>query len=406
MRDRMNITLVNSLYPPTAVGGAEKVVQYLAEALAGANHRVSVVTLSPDGVGGVDRVGGVAVIRLPTDVPWPFGADYKTVARRVRTKLRDRYSAPMRERVRAVLAELRPDVVHTHSLMGFSASAWDAAASLGLPIIHTAHDWYLTCIRSTMLRAGRTCAGQCASCGVYTAPRKAISNRVDTFVGVSDFVRDIHLSNGFFTAARLTTVIYTPGPVRRARADASGRSGPLRLGFLGRIEAAKGIEPLLATLRPMTGDFTLRIGGAGNEGLVQRLKTQYADDRFAWLGRVDASRFFDEIDVLVVPSTWHEPFGLVIGEAHSRGIPVIAARRGGIPEAVKDGVNGVLYEPDRPTELADIIKRMLADPLLVPAMSRAIMAQPPGIGLDEWADAHAGLYRAAVKAAAPAYAAE
>ena len=96
-----------------------------AEALARSHHRVSVVTLSPDR-GGVDRAGGVTVIRLPTDVPWPFGTDYKTVGHRVGIKLKDRYSAIMRERLHSVLSEIRPDVVHTNSLMGFSVSAWDA----------------------------------------------------------------------------------------------------------------------------------------------------------------------------------------------------------------------------------------------------------------------------------------
>src|SRR5690606_3206614 len=116
-----------------------------------------------EGEGRVDRLDGVTVIRLPTDVPWPFGTSPRSVAGRIRTKLKDHHSARMYARVRAVLSELRPDIVHTNSLMGFSAAAWDAAASLDIPIVHTAHDWYLPCMRSTMLRSGRRCARQCAS---------------------------------------------------------------------------------------------------------------------------------------------------------------------------------------------------------------------------------------------------
>lgn len=401
MPEGLNVALINSLYPPTAVGGAEKVVQSLAEALVRSNHRASVVTLCADGRGSVDRLSGVTVIRLPTDVPWPFGTEYKTVAHRVRIKLRDRYSATMYARLRPVLSELRPDVVHTNSLMGFSVAAWDAAASLDLPVVHTAHDWYLTCVRSTMLRAGRNCAGQCTSCAMYTAQRRSVSGRVATFVGVSDFVRDMHLGQGFFGSAGLTTVIHNPSPPRRPMA-ARREAGALRLGFLGRIEAAKGIEPLLATLRPIAGPFTLRIGGTGNAALVQRLKDQHADDRFEWLGRVEPQEFFGNIDVLVVPSIWNEPFGLVIGEAHSHGIPVIASRRGGIPEVVRDGINGFLYDPDRPHELADIVKQLLADRSLVAAMSVAIMARPPGLGVDDWAGAYAGIYSSARSHAAQA----
>ncbi len=404
MHERLNVALINSLYPPTAIGGAEKVVQHLAEALVRSSHRVSVIALSAGDRGSVDRLSGVTVIRLPTDVPWPFGTDYKTVAHRVRIKLRDRYSATMYARLRSVLSELRPDVVHTNSLMGFSVAAWDAAASLDLPVVHTAHDWYLTCVRSTMLRAGRNCAGQCASCAMYTAQRRSVSGRVATFVGVSDFVRDMHLGHGFFGSARLTTVIHNPSPPRRPM-PARCEPGALRLGFLGRIEAAKGIEPLLATLRPIAGPFTLQIGGTGNAALVQRLQAQHADDRFEWLGRVEPQEFFGKIDVLVVPSIWNEPFGLVIGEAHSHGIPVIASRRGGIPEVVRDGINGFLYDPDRPHQLADIVKQLLADRSLIAAMSVAIMARQPGLGVDDWAGAYAGLYRSARSHAAQALAA-
>jgi glycosyltransferase involved in cell wall biosynthesis len=372
--ERLSITLVNSLYPPIAVGGAEKVVQCLAETLARFNHRISVITLSPEG-GRVEQIGGVTVVRLPTDVPWPFGTSYKSVAHRVRTKVRDRYSAAMRTRVRAVLSELRPDIVHTNSLLGFSVSVWDAARSLGLPIVHTAHDWYLPCMRSTMLRAGRVCAQQCTSCSIYTERRKSASARVSAFVGVSEFVRQAHLDCGFFNRTAVTTAIHNP-----------------TLGFLGRIEAAKGIELLLKTLRPLKSDFRLHIGGVGNSELVERLKTQYSDERFVWLGRVDPDDFYRRIDVLVVPSLWNEPFGLVIGEANSHGIPVIAARRGGMPEIVQDGTTGFLFDPDHPSELADIVIRLAADTSLVTMLSAAVATQPPAQGVDDWAGAHAQLY--------------
>jgi glycosyltransferase involved in cell wall biosynthesis len=229
---------------------------------------------------------------------------------------------------------------------------------------------------------------------MYTAQRKSVSGRVATFVGVSDFVRDLHLGHGFFGSAGLTTVIHNPGPTRRALPVlASHQTGPLRLGFLGRLEAAKGIEGLLATLHPMTGDFVLRIGGTGSAAFIDRLKARYADPRFEWLGRVEPIGFFSTIDALVVPSIWNEPCCLVIGESHSQGVPVIASRRGGIPEIVRNGDDGFIYEPNHPNELAEIVARLLADRSIVAKMSAAIMAQPPGLGVDDWAGAYAGLYK-------------
>jgi glycosyltransferase involved in cell wall biosynthesis len=398
---RLAVTLVNSLYPPIAVGGAEKVVQKLAETLAQREHRVSVITLSPHG-GRVEQIAGITVVRLPTDVPWPFGTSYKSIARRIRTKVKDRYSTTMRTRVRAVLSELRPDIVHTNSLLGFSVSVWDAARSLDLPIVHTAHDWYLPCMRSTMLRSGRICTKQCSACSLYTERRKSASARVSAFVGVSEFVRRAHLDCGFFTRTGVTTAIYNPRPaLHAAAAPGLVHGGPLRLGFLGRIEAAKGVELLLATLRPLKADFRLHIGGVGNDELVARLKNQYSDQRFVWLGRVDPNEFYRQIDVLVVPSLWNEPFGLVIGEANSHGIPVVAARRGGIPEIVQDGRTGFLFNPDQPSELADIVVRLAADPSLVTLMSAAIRSQPLGPEAGDWAETYARLYARVVDRVEP-----
>jgi glycosyltransferase involved in cell wall biosynthesis len=393
MPGRLNLALVNSLYPPIAVGGAEKVVQSLAEALTRSDHRVSVITLSQDPVGKVERIHGVTVIRLPTDVPWPFGTGYKSVAKRVRIKLKDHYSVTMYERVRTVLDELKPDIVHTNSLMGFSVSAWNAAGSLDLPIIHTAHDWYLLCIRSTMLRGRRPCVGQCSSCAFYTGRRKLSSARVGAFVGVSAFVRDTHLRCGFFGAAALKSVLHNPHPLRQPNAGRLSRhTGPLRLGYLGRLESAKGIEVLLAAIRPLEIELEVHIGGTGNATYIDDLKARYPDGRWVWHGQVNPQDFFARIDVLVVPSLWHEPFGLVIGEAHSHGIPVVAARRGGIPEIVREGLTGLLFDPERPEELGEIVTRLAKDKTLIAEMSSHIMAQAPGLGVEAWANSYANLY--------------
>ena len=80
---------------------------------------------------------------------------------------------------------------------------------------------------------------------------------------------------------------------------------------------------------------------------------------------------YASFDVLVVPSLWPENSPLVIHEAFMHGAPVIAARIGGIPGLVSDDVNGLLYEPYRPEDLAAVLQRVVDDPSVVPRLASA-----------------------------------
>jgi glycosyltransferase involved in cell wall biosynthesis len=66
------------------------------------------------------------------------------------------------------------------------------------------------------------------------------------------------------------------------------------------------------------------------------------------LGFIPPAELFAKIDVLVVPSLWHEPLGRIVFEAYAHGLPVIATDRGGISEIVSPGETGFLFDPDVP----------------------------------------------------------
>ena len=75
-------------------------------------------------------------------------------------------------------------------------------------------------------------------------------------------------------------------------------------------------------------------------------------------------------DLLVVPSQWDEPFGLVAIEAMASGVAVIAARRGGLPEIFGDRFPGQLVEPTAP-ELATAIRQMIEQPARLRTLGHA-----------------------------------
>lgn len=120
-------------------------------------------------------------------------------------------------------------------------------------------------------------------------------------------------------------------------------SGPIRLGFLGRPSTDKGVRILAETLRILDRDSPgeYRLVLAGESRFVQdssraAVETALASlgglvERTGWIAPRD---FFDRVDVLVCPSIWAEPFGLVVAEAMSARVPVVVSDAGALPEVV------------------------------------------------------------------------
>lgn len=186
-----------------------------------------------------------------------------------------------------------------------------------------------------MLSKNESCERQCTLCACLASHKRTASRQVDIAIGVSRFVLQKHLDNGFFAKASSTNVIgdcYLPEPSSTSNANARASNDSVRLGMLGRISPEKGIELLIdELLADCSLDWTLTIGGTGELGYVHSLTSRYADPRVRFVGHVDALAFLSDIDVLVVPSKSNEPFGRVIVEAYALGIPVVGANTGGIP---------------------------------------------------------------------------
>jgi glycosyltransferase involved in cell wall biosynthesis len=84
------------------------------------------------------------------------------------------------------------------------------------------------------------------------------------------------------------------------------------------------------------------------------------------------------IDVLVVPSTWHENAPFVVLEARAAGLPVLASRFGGLAEVVRDGIDGELFTPGDDVDLAARMQRLLDEPERV-ARYRAAVRPPKSL---------------------------
>jgi glycosyltransferase involved in cell wall biosynthesis len=298
-----------------------------------------------------------------------------------------------------VIAHEAPDVVNTHNVAAFSVAAWSAADRLNIPIVHTMHDQYLLCHRSTMFRNGRNCSRQCQSCVVLGSPRKHASKRVDVAVGVSRFILERHKRLGYFQSAE-SMVIYNTGLVDASQAMRRPRSGEkLRFGFLGQIIPTKGVHALIdALLADELQDAELWIAGRGEGGDYEndlRRRTQAAPN-IRWLGYVKPAELFENIDVLVVPSLWHDTAPLVVLEAASHGVPVLGSDRGGIAELIPPSA-GWTFDPGDPAELRKALIRCKQTAAQLPQMSQACMNYARQFNSSDWCRQYLSAFELAIE---------
>jgi len=117
--------------------------------------------------------------------------------------------------------------------------------------------------------------------------------------------------------------------------------------FLGRLEPSKGVAWLLRSFSLMSNEVILNIAGSGaDEPHLRDLACELGLERrvnfLGWVSNDRRLRLLREATALVVPSTWHETFGLVVIEAAAQGCAVIASDAGELPFLVEDGKTGLV----------------------------------------------------------------
>jgi glycosyltransferase involved in cell wall biosynthesis len=401
----MKILFLHSFYAPDFVGGAEVVLQSLVEGLAAQGIGVAVLATGQRPGLHREEVNGITVWRAGLrNVYWhkPSAVSrYKLF--RLAWRLLDIYNPLMRRYVADVIAAEKPSVASVHNLAGWSVSAWSILLRERVPIVQVLHDYQLMC-RGLMFRKGANCGAQCYSCKLMRLPYRQMSSRLSGVVGVSRAVLDPLLKAGYFRAVPDTRVIHNSRTLEELTAQAPSpevrqKNAPFRFGYIGALAQHKGIELLLRTFAHQPPpNSELWIAGSGDTHYTSTLTTAAAAAPVRFVGQVSAGQFIPSVDVLIVPSLWREPLGTVIIEAMAFGIPVIASSVGGNAEMIGDGINGVLFHPDRPDELSSAMFRLSTEPELRSRMRAAArQASRSFTDRQRFLDEHLNACRAAEK---------
>jgi len=145
---------------------------------------------------------------------------------------------------------------------------------------------------------------------------------------------------------------------------------PFRIGIVGQVGVWKGHDDLLdafAIVHQTHAMSELHIFGTGDATYKRELESKAGllgvSQSVKWHDFVsDRRAIYKQIDVCVVPSRSQDPLPTSAIEAGFSGLPVIATRRGGLPEIIEHEQNGLLVEAERPEEIAQAIGRLIDNP--------------------------------------------
>lgn len=377
--------------------GAERSVQFLAQQLLANGHQPIVVCTAPEDR--IDFVNGVKVYYLNNrNLYWSIEAGNKPKWLKPVWHVIDNFNPLMKRRIDEILAEERPDVIHSNNLAGFSMAPWVSAKESGIPVVHTLRDYNLVCSKSTMFSAGQNCASRCGVCKVFTEFKRTLTNKgyVQHVVGISQFMINKHQEVGYFNGVESSRIFngveisQTVGRGSELGETTGGRR--LRFLYMGRVESPKGVDTLLNVFNEQP-HAELYLAGRIHDAAIAANQEQgrYAEN-IRFLGFVNPNDVIPEMDVLIIPSLWNEPFGRVIIEAYAHGKPVIGTQRGGIPEIIRDGVTGFLYEPNRNGSLKVVIDKLIKNPEMLQEVKDNLAAYLSEFDIRKIADEYLSVY--------------
>lgn len=248
-------------------------------------------------------------------------------------------------RVRRVISESRPDLLHVHGYSPLTLPAINTARSMGIPHVLHVH-------------------------GGVEAPLPEHFHRLvreaSTVIAVSQ-----HVGTSLNAVSRREgPVVVIPNGVQIQNVNMSDNPHPATVGMFGRLEPEKGFAEAITALGPIRlriPDLEIHIAGIGGDLLrIQETARSAGLARcvrmHGELSHAETCALMSRCSVIVVPSTSVEGFSLVAAEAGLVGRPVVATSVAGLSETVIDGVTGTLVSPHDGSLMRAAVEKYLTDP--------------------------------------------
>ncbi len=370
----MKILQVNKFYYPR--GGADKYFLWLTGALEKAGHEVAVFSMEH-----------------PKNWPSPWSRYFASrisfneggILDKLKAPGRVLYSFSVRNKFNRLIRDFRPDVIHIHNIYHhLSPSLLTIAGRHHIPVVMHLHDYKLISPDYNLLEAtagrktdtrpkkyyqylfSRTVKNSYAATALavlemylHHSILDIYRKNVSVFIAPSKFMKDIVVKSGW--PEDRISVVYNPYSPDLKAENPAGNNPTVAdyLLYFGRLNYEKGIATLIKAAARI--NQPVKLAGIGPEEPTLKKIAEESKAQVEFLGFQAAAELRPLIvgaKAVVIPSIWPENMPLSLLEAMNLGKIVIAARSGGLPEMIKDGENGLLFNPGDEDDLIRQIKHL------------------------------------------------
>ena len=298
------------------------------------------------------------------------------------------YSRKNKKEMLKAIKDFQPDIIHLNNFQRqLSESIVEAAKEKNIPVVFTAHDLQAICPSITMLDNNKNICELCKNgkylncikkkCvknsllksilasieGKFYRVKKVYNKEIDWIVTPSEFYKQKMIEDGI--GEKHITAIHNFIELDKYNLEIQDDGYGL---YIGRLSKEKGIFNLIEAFSNIKNQRLYIVGEGPERKRIESIITEKGmNDKIILVGYInqeEVKEYLHKARFVVVPSIWYENCPYSVMEALAIGKPVIGADIAGIPELVKDKVNGFLYKYDSILDLKSKMEIMYENPEL------------------------------------------
>ena len=302
------------------------------------------------------------------------------------------YSYEVNHKLSKLLDEFPADIAHLHTIYHqLSPSLLLELKKRNIPVIQTVHDYHLISLNYNLFHNGKICeitkqnlfykgvVHKCRNNSYLYTFMEVIGKYFQYYLGWERNLVDLFIAPSYFMKNKLIEygveaekIINLPHFIDHTDYQPNSGGGDYVL-YFGRLSEEKGLSFLIMVISQLPKIKLLIVGRGDEEENLKKKVEKLNLTNIKFLGFKDGIELRDLIrncQFTILPSLWYEVFGMSILESFASGRTVLASKIGAIPEIIKDGINGFLFDPGNTDDCKEKILKLWSNPVLIKNMGK------------------------------------